>query len=211
MKTIKTFLLAGMTAILLTTLTSCTDYQDEIDALDVRVTYLEKLVKEVNTDIASLKTIVDALKDNDYITDAYQNEEGDWVITFNKRKAIVIHNGHDAPKPNITVEQDSDGNFYWKIDGNWLTTDGTPNGPRIRVNGINGTSPKVKIINGYWYISADGSDDFQPLLDEHNNPVPATGNNASNYIQIDTTHWSDGYVEFIIPGLGRVNVPVGKP
>jgi len=139
MKTIKTLLLVGMTPFLLTTLNSCTDYQDEIDALDVRVTYLESLVKIVNSDLAAIKTITDALKDADYITNVTKNTAGDWVINFHKYGPIVIHNGLDATMPSITVVQDpTDGNYYWQLDGVWLTTDGTPSGPRVKANGTDG-------------------------------------------------------------------------
>ena len=77
------------------TFTSCTDYQDEIDALKFRVTVLEELVKQVNYDIASLQTVVEAVEDGDYITNV-TNYEGGYIITFAKRGAIIVNNGQDG-------------------------------------------------------------------------------------------------------------------
>lgn len=203
MKTIKTLLLAGMTVFMLTVPTSCTDYQDEIDALDVRVTYLESLVKTVNSDLASIKTITDALKDADYITDVGQNKAGEWVITFHKYGSMVIHNGQDATMPKISVAQDpTDGNYYWKLDGEWLTTDGTPNGPRVQANGkdgADGKTPKVKIgDDGYWYVSPDGSDNYLPtgtLAKGKDGTDGKDGADASPIVSV-ITHWNERYVEF---------------
>ena len=81
MKTIKNILLIA--ALLTTGLmnTSCTDYQDEIDALDYRVTVLEELVKRVNTNLEALSVIVSAMEDGDYITNVRETEYG-YLINF---------------------------------------------------------------------------------------------------------------------------------
>lgn len=218
MKTIKTFLLAGMTAILLTTPTSCTDYQDEIDALDVRVTYLESLVKDVNSDLAALKTIADALKDADYITNITQNPAGDWVINFYKHGPIVIHNGKDATMPNITVEQDpTDGNYYWKLNGDWLTG---PDGQRVKANGKDGKdgtdgtngkdgiTPQVRIVDGQWEISTDGGATWIKTGTSVQGKDGEDGKNANTIVDV-RTYWTEdgGYVEFITDS-GSFRVPL---
>ena len=48
MKAIKSILLTAILVLLAPAFTACTDYQDEIDALDNRVTVLENLVKQMN-------------------------------------------------------------------------------------------------------------------------------------------------------------------
>ena len=57
MKKIKKLLFVGLFPILAFTMSSCTDYQDEIDQLDVRVTNLENLVKQANNELI-LKVIL---------------------------------------------------------------------------------------------------------------------------------------------------------
>lgn len=177
MKTIKTLLLVSMTPFLLTTLNSCTDYQDEIDALDVRVTYLESLVKEYNTNIESLRTIVDAVKTGDYITNIAENSTG-YTISFANHVPITLLNGKDAQMPKITVVKDDDGNYYWKVDGQW-PKDENGNIIKVKATGNDGASPKVKIgTDGFWYISADGSNNYKLYLDEQGKPVPVSGTNG---------------------------------
>ncbi len=160
--TIKLLLLAVVSLAAGTTvITSCTDYQDEVDALDKRVTILETLVNRVNTNLTSLQTIVDAMDMGDYITNVTNTPTGT-IITFAKHGAITILNGQpgeDAAIPAITVEKDAaDGNYYWKIDGQWLLdTDGN----RVRANGVDGqkgTTPEVRINpeTGEWEYRLDG-------------------------------------------------------
>jgi hypothetical protein len=172
MKTIKTLLLAASASLLFSTLNSCTDYQDEIDALDVRVTYLESLVNQINTDLKALGTIVKAIEDGDYITDVTRTTDG-YVINFKKNGPVYIIDGvdgADAAAPNITVRQDPlTGDWFWVLDGEWLTV----GGEKIRANGKDGAdgaagkdaiSPKVRInpTTNEWEYSTDGGNTWTP-------------------------------------------------
>jgi hypothetical protein len=61
--------------------------------------------------------------------------------------------------------------YYWTLDGEWLLDE---NGNRIPASGTNGTdgsdgsagqngqTPKLKIVDGYWYVSLDGGQTWQP-------------------------------------------------
>ena len=179
------------------------DIWDAIDGLDSRVTKLEELCKEMNTNITSLQTIVDVLQSNDFITGIVEiKKNGEvigYTITFGKHDPITIYHGQDgkdgadgkdgqdgsANAPVIGVALDSDGVYYWTLNGEWLLDD---NGNKLPVsgkdgqNGTNGSNgqdgadgkdgqdgedgkdgadgqdgitPQLKIEDGYWYISYD--------------------------------------------------------
>ncbi|MBR5573968.1 MAG: InlB B-repeat-containing protein [Paludibacteraceae bacterium] len=187
--------------LLLLSLTLClfsachNDIWDAIDGLDGRVTKLEELCKEMNTNITSLQTIVDVLQSNDFITSIVEiKKDGKvvgYTITFGKHAPITIYHGQDGKDgadgkdgqdgadgkdgstPVIGVAQDTDGVYYWTLNGEWLLDD---NGNKLPVSGkdgkdgANGTdgkdgqdgadgkdgiTPLLKIENGYWYISYD--------------------------------------------------------
>ncbi len=197
-------LLLGLTICLFT---AChNDIWDAIDGLDSRVTKLEELCKEMNTNITSLQTIVDVLQSNDFITGVVEiKKDGEvigYTITFGKHDPITIYHGQDgkdgadgkdgqdgqnssANAPVIGVSQDTDGVYYWTLNGEWLLDD---NGNKLPVsgkdgqNGTNGSNgqdgkdgqdgedgkdgadgqdgkdgitPQLKIEDGYWYISYD--------------------------------------------------------
>lgn len=168
---------------------------DAIDDLDARVAKLEELCKEMNTNISSLQAIVSVLQENDYITGVLPIEKGGevigYTITFGKHDPITIYNGEDGKDgingtngsngqggytPILGVAKDTDGVYYWTLNGEWLLDaegnkirvtgengkDGQPgtNGENGQpgkdgANGKDGITPKLKIENGYWYVSYD--------------------------------------------------------
>ena len=170
-------------SLLLLTLTVCfftachKDIWAELENLDQRVTKLEELCKEMNTNITSLQTIVDVLQSNDFITSIVEiKKDGKvvgYTITFGKHDPITIYHGQngkdgqngqngadgkDGITPVIGVAQDTDGVYYWTLNGEWLLDD---NGNKLPVsgkdgqNGADGTMPQLKIEEGYWYVSYD--------------------------------------------------------
>ena len=88
-------------SLLLLTLTVCfftachKDIWAELENLDQRVTKLEELCKEMNTNITSLQTIVDVLQSNDFITSIVEiKKDGKvvgYTITFGKHDPITIY------------------------------------------------------------------------------------------------------------------------
>ena len=147
-------LLLGLTICLFT---ACHDkLWDAIDGLDSRVTKLEELCKEMNTNITSLQTIVSVLQSNDFITGIVEiKKNGEvigYTITFGKHDPITIYHGQDgkdgadgkdgqdgqngsANAPVIGVAQDTDGVYYWTLNGEWLLDD---NGNKLPVSGKDG-------------------------------------------------------------------------
>ena len=155
---------------------------------------LKALVSQVNANVASLQTIVTALEGKDYvleITPIYENsKEIGYVITFSKSGKVTIYHGKDGKTPVIGVKKDTDGKYYWTVNGEWLlddagnkipTTgadgkdgvDGTPgtNGNdgaagqpgAAGTPGKDGVTPQLKIENGYWKISYDNGVTWETL------------------------------------------------
>ena len=134
-----------------------------------RLKELERLTAQQNTNISSLQTIVTALQDKDYVTSVAPINEGDevvgYTITFSKSGAVTIYNGKDGYVPAMGVKQDTDGLWYWTVDGEWLRDS---DGDKVRASAIDGedgepgtpgqsgVTPQLKIVDGYWYVSYDG-------------------------------------------------------
>ena len=162
-----------------------TDIWDKLNDHEKRITALEELCKQMNTNITALQTIVEALEKNDYITNVSPvRKDGEvigYTITFAHSDTITIYNGEDGTDgyvPNIGVMKDVDGIYYWTIDGEWLL-DGKGN--KIQANGIDGgdgidgITPRLKIENDYWYVSYDNGVTWTEL-------GKATGEDGSNGI-----------------------------
>ena len=191
-------------------------WQEIVEDLDERVETLEMLCEEMNTNIASLQSIVDVLQSNDFITSIVEiKKDGKvmgYTITFGKHDPITIYHGQDGKDgqngtngkdgqdgadgkdgqngadgkdgitPVIGVAQDTDGVYYWTLNGEWLLDD---NGNKLPVSGTNGkdgqdgtdgkdgqdgtdgkdgqdgadgkdgVTPQLKIEDDSWYISYD--------------------------------------------------------
>ena len=81
------------------------DYDDSaltgrVDDLENRITKLEELCKQMNTNISSLQALVNALQDNDYITGVTPiTKDGEtigYTISFAKSAPITIYHGEDG-------------------------------------------------------------------------------------------------------------------
>lgn len=121
-------------------LVSCSkDYDDSalwdsVNGLENRVAKLEELCTQMNTNISSLQEIVKALKERESITNVSTLSNGSgYSITFTSGKTITIYHGKNGSDgsdgtngvtPTISVKQDTDGIYYWTVNGNWLIVDG---------------------------------------------------------------------------------------
>lgn len=170
---------------------------DKLNSLENRVAALEQLCRQMNTNISSLQTVVEALQNNDYVTNvAPITEDGEvigYTITFSKSGTITIYHGKDGKDgqngadgkdgtdgytPVIGIAKDTDGEYYWTLDGDWLLD---KDGNKIKAegkdgqngtngadgsdgqNGADGITPKLKIEGGYWYISYDNGTTWTEL------------------------------------------------
>ena len=194
--------LCAMAAAMLLAAVSCSqdlsDVNGRLEDLEGRVARLEKLCEEMNKNISSLQGIVTATETGDVITSVTPITEGGktvgYTLTFAKGDPITLYHGQDGADgkdgkdgtngkdgkdgadghtPVIGVKQDTDGIWYWTIDGEWLLdtngqkvkavgTDGTDgkdgtNGTNGKdgQNGKDGVTPQLKIEDGYWYVSTD--------------------------------------------------------
>lgn len=154
------------------TLVSCYDdgpIWDELQDHESRIAALETLCAQMNTNISSIQTIVTALQAKDYVTAVAPIKEGDkiigYTITFNKAGSVTVYNGTDGTSssavPVIGVEKDSDGVYYWTIDGEWLLDE---NGNKVNASGADGAAgtdgrtPQIDLKEGYWWVSYDGKE-----------------------------------------------------
>lgn len=165
---------------------SCCKYDDtavwdKLNGHEVRISALEVLCRQMNTNITSIETLVNNLKAGIVIANVAPIYEGNieigYTITFSDGKSITIYHGKDGEDgtngvsgstPVISIAKDSDGEYYWTLNGQWLTDEEgnkikvTGNDGTDGVNGIDGLSPEIKIEDGYWYIRY-GTGDWQLL------------------------------------------------
>ena len=150
---------------------------ESINDHESRISKLEKLCNEMNANISSLKTIVEALQTNDYVTSVTPVTEGGkevgYTIIFSKSGSITIYHGKDgadgAPgadgkdgtdgqTPVIGVRQDTDGVYYWTLNGEWLLDDSGNKIPTTGKDGADGEDGKDGVDGSDGAPGADGAD-----------------------------------------------------
>lgn len=197
---------------MLATLIGCGQYDDselksDINDLKSRMAALEKQCKNMNENLTSLQTIVDAIQKQDGIVSVTDLPDGQgYSVKFVSGKVIYLYNGKngtDGVTPKISVRKDSDGIYYWTVDGDWLIVDGK----KVRAVGLDGkdgqsgndgkdaVTPQLKIENGFWYISYDNGNSWNKL-------GKATGENGKDGQDGDGFFKSvtveDGYAVFVM-------------
>lgn len=136
-------------------LVSCGSYDDtelknKVNELENRVAKLESAV---NANTQSILALVEASKSNDAVTGFSElTDKSGYLITFASGKSITLYHGKDGSTPAIGVKADSDGIYYWTVDGEWLLS----GGKKVKAEGKDAVTPKFKIENDNWFISQDG-------------------------------------------------------
>ncbi len=212
-----------LTAIVLS-FSACTQFDDSellgrLDKVEGLLQKLEELCGQLNANVSSLQSLVNALENQDYIADVVplvkDGAEIGYTIVFAKGDPIIIYHASgaggssDGYTPVIGVRKASDGLYYWTLDGEWLLDD---NGNRILAqgtdgNGMDGVVPTFRIENGYWYVSYDDGLNWEKVgradCDE--------GNGDRFFKSVVITDDSVGFVlhdgtEFSIPKLEPLNI-----
>ena len=141
-----------------------TELRERLGDYEARLQALEKTCSEMNTNIASMQQIMIALQNNDFVTDVApiteNGKEIGYTITFSKSGAVTIYHGHDGADgvngkdgvdgkdgkdgqdgntPVVGLQQDTDGLWYWTLNGEWLLDD---QGAKVKAVGIDGQNGK---------------------------------------------------------------------
>ncbi len=150
----------------LSLLVSCSQFDDseiweKLNDHEYRIAYLEKICDQLNADIINIQSIVTALENNDYITNASPLSDGSgYILIFKSGKSVVVYNGKDgadgkdAVIPTISVAKDTDGYYYWTIDGEWLLIDGA----KVRASAKDGADGKDGVDGADGKDGVDGAD-----------------------------------------------------
>ena len=181
-------------SILCVTFVGCKDddLQKQVDELNDRVTNLETLCAQMNTNISSMQAILNAVQQQDCITGITSVEENaviiGYTITFAKSKPITIYNGKNGS--SLSARKGIDGIYYWELNGSWLLDD---DGNQMKVSGV---TPQLKIEDGHWLVSVDEGKTWDDAGE-------ATGD--SFFKEVDNS--AEDFVKFIFADGTEVQVP----
>ena len=187
------------------------EMEESIRDHEQRISALEELCKQMNTNIEALQTLVDALEKRDYVTNVSEvrsnGEVIGYTISFAYSDTITIYhgqdgkdgaNGKDGYTPQIGVMKDTDNIYYWTLDGEWLL-DGKGN--KIKAVGTDGADGKdgQDGTNGSdgkdgqdGTNGTDGKDGVTPQLKIENDYWYVSYDNGATWVQLGKATGEDG-------------------
>ena len=177
-----------------------TEIWDNINSLEERVSELERLCKEMNSNISALQAIVSALEKHDYVQSVTPIEkDGEnigYVLTFVYSGSVTIFHGNDgqdgAPGANgtdgengkdgadgqtpiISVAKDADGIYYWTVNGSWLLDE---KGQKVKAVGIDGNDGSAGMPG------TDGKDGKTPELKIEDGKWFVSYDNGASWLEL---------------------------
>lgn len=132
---------------------ACDKYDDSqlsgrVNGLETRVDKLEKLVADLNTNVASMTKLVKAFQEESRIERIEQIEGGYKIVLADGKGEMTIKNGE---KPVIGVEIDgSTGVCYWTVDGKRMLVDGKEVPATM--------TPEIKVEGGSFWFRVNGGE-----------------------------------------------------
>jgi len=157
---------------------ACTEIDElnsKVNELEDRMSAVEKLCDEMNSDIALLQKVAKAQEGYCYIESIQQLSDG-VAISFTDGSTYSLKNGEKGGKgdkgiqgekgdtgasPIVSIGVDG-GVSYWKVNDEWILVEGK------KVSAI-GVTPQMKIENQKWMISYDAGatwNEVAPAYDE---------------------------------------------
>ena len=182
------------------------DYESILEQLrdhEERITKLETLCNQLNSNISAVKTIIEVMQSSDYVTNVMKivenGAEVGYSITFSKSGTINLYHGADGSTPKIGIQKASDGEYYWTADDEWMTDEEGNMIPAAYVDGGDGRyiTPQFRIAEGVWYISYDNGNSWREI---------ETENEEEGLLFKDISYNGD-YLYLVLPDGTPVSIP----
>ena len=186
------------------------DIWNELRDHEQRIEQLEKLCRELNSNVEAIQTILTALEQNDYVTDIVKvMEDGvevGYSITFAKGGTVAIYHGSDGTDgsaPKVSIRKAQDGEYYWTADGEWMTDENGEMIPAVVADDPNGeyVTPQFRVADGKWYVSYDNGNTWKEI------EVPGGNNTGDASFFLDVTADSENLYLTLADGT-KLTIPM---
>lgn len=201
----KLLCLAALSVVLL----ACTqELETRLSDVESRLSKVEDQVKELNSQVSLIQQLLNG-KYFIQSAEALSDGSGYKLVLVDKdgnvTEKTVLNGkdgktGKDGVSPVVSVKQDTDGNYYWTLNGEWLLVDGK----KVRANGTDGEDGKdgkdgedgkdgtdapatqFKVEDGKWYVKiGDGAWTYVgEAVTEVTGPIVAVDASADDVVVI---------------------------
>lgn len=141
----------------------CCAGKAEFEDLRRQVDELQQRVESLNSELNELSSLVQQIQIGNYVTAVIKDQEGNgYILAFSDGSSVHLALSDEDPEetPQIGVQQDSDGVWYWTLGGEWLLD---TSGNRVRASSPAQPSPQIKMEGDDWFISYDGGATWEKI------------------------------------------------
>lgn len=175
MRTLKNIAILALVSLM--TVSCYNEIENELAAVERRISNLEQRLNNINTNIISLQTIADRYKSYIYVTSYRPVYEGKdvlgYVINLSDGSSVTLNNGVSKDDPIVGLQLGEDGLYYWIVTVNGVTDFFYDEvGQKITASVA---SPIMKIVDGVWKVSFDNGYVWQTF-------DKATGEDGRSYV-----------------------------
>ena len=188
------------------------DIWEQLREHEQRIEKLERLCRELNSNVPAMQAVLTAVQQNDYVTEIMKIVENGvevgYSLTFAKGGTVTVYHGRngadgsDGSTPNIGVKKAADGAYYWTSGGEWLTDD---NGNMIPATvsdpDANYVTPQFRVADGEWYVSYDNGNSWREI----GTPDREEGDEGEEFFQNVT--YDNEYLYIILSDGTQFKVP----
>jgi len=180
--------------------------QERIDNLDAGVTYMERLIGALNSNVEALQKM--AAGNTVFSVD--QATPGVYTVVFSNGETATLDQGNlgTCAAPSMSVDKDG----YWMCDvrdgkGPQYVLDAS--GKKVSAVGLDGTTPSFSTDkDGYWTVSFD-SKTYSQVLDAAGKPVSALpGSSAGESSYFENVEVSSNSLKLTMKNGDVYEVPV---
>ena len=121
-----------------------------LDEQEARIAALEEKVAKLTEEVLAVKALISGKYFIQGVVPLADNAGYKLVLVDASGNVTekMVYNGEDGETPLVSIRQDTDGNYYWTLNGEWMLS----GGQKVRANGEDGLTPEFKIEDGKWYV-----------------------------------------------------------
>lgn len=130
------------------------ELDSKLSELEQRLAKLEEQVSQLNSQVSVIKTLLTGKYFVQSVSDLPDGTGYSLILVSSEGSTVekIVHNGTNGDTPQVSVKMDTDGNYYWTVNGEWMLVDGK----KVKASGNDGLTPEFKVEGGKWYVRLGG-------------------------------------------------------
>ena len=156
---------------------ACTDYGSQLDDLEKQIEALEQELNDCSSLVSNVESLISKVKEGNGVSSIVPIQDGEeilgYIVTFSDGGNVTLYN-----QPSYITVGEYSGNYYWKVDGEWLTD---ADGEKVCIAQKENPAPIFKVENNQLKYSVDNGVTYLVAGDLNKQVISALTQDNDNY------------------------------